>query len=111
MGPAAQGPPTLPGPRLLAECGGMKTVRAAPEGRRFPAPPLPPGGPVDLPRRGATVGRGLPRPPGAPRFTRVASSMGGPIAQLLWRHPPSRVEGLVLCAPSRNFQGDPRERL
>jgi 3-oxoadipate enol-lactonase len=30
-------------------------------------------------------------------------SMGGPIAQLLWRRHPSKVEGLVLCATASRF--------
>ena len=33
----------------------------------------------------------------------VGYSMGGPVAQLLWRRHPDVVEGLVLCATSRNF--------
>ena len=37
--------------------------------------------------------------------------MGGPIAQLLWQRHRDRVEGLVLCATSRNFRGHPRDRL
>jgi 3-oxoadipate enol-lactonase len=37
----------------------------------------------------------------------VGYSMGGPIAQLLWRQHPERVDGLVLCATSRNFAGSP----
>ena len=37
----------------------------------------------------------------------VGYSMGGPIAQLLWRRHPERVRGLVLCATSRNFAGSP----
>jgi 3-oxoadipate enol-lactonase len=35
----------------------------------------------------------------------VGYSMGGPIAQLLWQRHPRLVEGLVLCATSRNFVG------
>ena len=35
----------------------------------------------------------------------VGYSMGGPIAQLTWRRHRDRVEGLVLCATSRNFRG------
>ena len=38
-------------------------------------------------------------------------SMGGPIAQLLWRRHPEVVGGLVLCATSATFHGTPRERL
>lgn len=37
----------------------------------------------------------------------VGYSMGGPIAQLMWRRHPERVQGLVLCATSRNFAGSP----
>ncbi len=37
----------------------------------------------------------------------VGYSMGGPIAQLLWRRHRERVDGLVLCATSRNFAGSP----
>jgi len=37
----------------------------------------------------------------------VGYSMGGPIAQLLWRRHRERVSGLVLCATSRNFAGHP----
>jgi 3-oxoadipate enol-lactonase len=40
----------------------------------------------------------------------VGYSMGGPIAQLLWRRHPERVDGLVLCASSRNFAGSPMAR-
>ena len=41
----------------------------------------------------------------------VGYSMGGPIAQLLWHRYPKLVEGLVLCATSRNFIGrSPAER-
>ena len=34
----------------------------------------------------------------------VGYSMGGPIAQLVWRRHPDRVAGLVLCATSANFR-------
>jgi 3-oxoadipate enol-lactonase len=37
----------------------------------------------------------------------VGYSMGGPIAQLLWRRHREQVDGLVLCATSRNFAGSP----
>ena len=48
---------------------------------------------------------------GVERLTAVGYSMGGPIAQLLWRRHPNLVEGLVLCATSRRFSGsDPRMR-
>ena len=36
-------------------------------------------------------------------------SMGGPIAQLLWRRHPDVVAGLVLCATSATFHGTARE--
>jgi pimeloyl-ACP methyl ester carboxylesterase len=35
----------------------------------------------------------------------VGYSMGGPIAQLLWRHHPELVEGLVMCATAGSFTG------
>ena len=41
----------------------------------------------------------------------VGYSMGGPIAQLLWRRHPDRVAGLVLCATSYRFVRGARERL
>ncbi len=41
----------------------------------------------------------------------VGYSMGGTIAQLLWRRHPRLVDGLVLCATSARFNGTPRERL
>jgi 3-oxoadipate enol-lactonase len=40
----------------------------------------------------------------------VGYSMGGPVAQLLWRRRPELVDGLVLCATSRTFHGTQRER-
>ncbi len=40
----------------------------------------------------------------------VGYSLGGPVAQLMWRHHRDRVDGLVLCATSRNFRGRPHER-
>jgi len=40
---------------------------------------------------------------GIERVIAVGYSMGGPIAQLLWKRHPELVEGLVLCATSRNF--------
>jgi len=40
---------------------------------------------------------------GLDRIIPVGYSMGGPIAQLVWRRHPERVEGLVLCATSRYF--------
>jgi pimeloyl-ACP methyl ester carboxylesterase len=39
----------------------------------------------------------------------VGYSMGGPIAQLLWRRHPEVAAGLVLCATSATFNGTPRE--
>ena len=48
---------------------------------------------------------------GIDTFIPVGYSMGGPVAQLIWRHHPERVEGLVLCATARNFRGTPYERL
>ncbi len=41
----------------------------------------------------------------------VGYSMGGPIAQLLWRRHPERVAGLVLCATSDRFVPGRREQL
>ena len=48
---------------------------------------------------------------GIDSFIPVGYSMGGPVAQLLWRHHRDRVDGLVLCATARNFRGKPQERL
>jgi pimeloyl-ACP methyl ester carboxylesterase len=45
------------------------------------------------------------------RIVAVGYSMGGPIAQLVWRRVPHRVEGLVLAATSRDFRGRVGERL
>jgi pimeloyl-ACP methyl ester carboxylesterase len=39
----------------------------------------------------------------------VGYSMGGPITQLLWQRHRDLVCGMVLCATSRNFRGNPRE--
>ena len=48
---------------------------------------------------------------GIDRFVPVGYSMGGPIAQLIWRRHRDRVSGLVLCATSRYFVGSrPGER-
>ena len=44
------------------------------------------------------------------RVIPVGYSLGGPVAQLMWRHHRDRVDGLVLCATSRNFRGKPHER-
>jgi len=40
---------------------------------------------------------------GCERIVPVGYSMGGPVAKLVWRHSPSRVSGLVLCATARSF--------
>ncbi|HSO94731.1 MAG TPA: alpha/beta hydrolase [Acidimicrobiia bacterium] len=48
---------------------------------------------------------------GVDHFIAVGYSMGGPIAQLMWRSQPSRVAGLVLAATSRDFRGRPRDRI
>jgi pimeloyl-ACP methyl ester carboxylesterase len=48
---------------------------------------------------------------GLSSFVAAGYSMGGPIAQLVWHRHRSRVDGLVLCATSRNFRGRWRERL
>jgi 3-oxoadipate enol-lactonase len=42
---------------------------------------------------------------GVDRFVPVGYSMGGPIAQLVWRRHPDRMSGLVLCSTSRYFVG------
>ena len=41
----------------------------------------------------------------------VGYSMGGPIAQLLWRRHPEKVDGLVLCATSDRFVPGRREQM
>lgn len=41
----------------------------------------------------------------------VGYSMGGPVAQLLWRRHPELVSGLVLCATSRTFASRAQEKL
>jgi len=48
---------------------------------------------------------------GIDRFVPVGYSMGGPIAQLVWRRHPERVLGLVLCATAPYFAGRREERL
>jgi pimeloyl-ACP methyl ester carboxylesterase len=48
---------------------------------------------------------------GAPPAVAVGYSMGGPIAQLLWRRHPDVVRGLVLCATSATFNVTVRDRL
>lgn len=47
---------------------------------------------------------------GVERLVAVGYSMGGPIAQLLWRRHRRLVSSLVLCATSRNFGRSPREQ-
>lgn len=47
---------------------------------------------------------------GLERFVVVGYSMGGPIAQLVWRRHRDRVSGLVLCATSHRFRDTPFER-
>jgi len=42
---------------------------------------------------------------GVDRFVAVGYSMGGPIASLIWKQHPQRVQGLVLCATARQFVG------
>jgi pimeloyl-ACP methyl ester carboxylesterase len=46
---------------------------------------------------------------GIDRFIPVGYSMGGPITQLIWHRHPERVDGMVLCATSRDFQGSLRD--
>jgi len=48
---------------------------------------------------------------GLGRFAAVGYSMGGMVAQLLYRRHPSLLSGLVLCATARNVLGSPAERL
>lgn len=48
---------------------------------------------------------------GLNRFIAVGYSMGGMVAQLLWRRHPARLSGLVLCATARNVLGSPAEKL
>jgi 3-oxoadipate enol-lactonase len=47
---------------------------------------------------------------GVDEFVPVGYSMGGPIAQLIWRRHPERVTGLVLCATAPYFAGRRTER-
>lgn len=47
---------------------------------------------------------------GIERFTVCGYSMGGPIAQLVWRRHPDRVAGMVLCATAAVFTGHRAER-
>jgi pimeloyl-ACP methyl ester carboxylesterase len=48
---------------------------------------------------------------GIDRFTVVGYSMGGAVAQLVWRRHRNRVDGMVLAATARNFRGKNTERL
>ncbi len=48
---------------------------------------------------------------GVERFVPLGYSMGGAIAQLVWRRHRERVRGLVLCATSAVFVGTVRERV
>ena len=48
---------------------------------------------------------------GVERFTIVGYSMGGAVAQLVWKRHRERVEGMVLAATARNFRGKATERL
>jgi 3-oxoadipate enol-lactonase len=47
---------------------------------------------------------------GVGRIVVVGYSMGGLVAQLVWRRHPSLVSGLVLCSTTRNASGAPWER-
>jgi 3-oxoadipate enol-lactonase len=47
---------------------------------------------------------------GVARLVVVGYSLGGAIAQLVWRRHPERVAGLVLCATAAHFNGSTRER-
>lgn len=48
---------------------------------------------------------------GVDRFIVVGYSMGGAIAQLVWRRHPDHVRGIVLCATAASFSGQRDERL
>ena len=48
---------------------------------------------------------------GIDRFVPVGYSMGGPVAQLVWRRHRERVDGIVLCATAASFDGPRPERL
>ena len=48
---------------------------------------------------------------GIDTFIPVGYSMGGPIAQLIWRRHRARTAGLVLCATSSHFSTSRQERL
>ncbi|MPZ88114.1 MAG: alpha/beta fold hydrolase [Nitriliruptorales bacterium] len=47
---------------------------------------------------------------GSPPVVAVGYSMGGAVAQLLWRRHPDLVRGMVLCATSAAFNVDARDR-
>lgn len=47
---------------------------------------------------------------GIDNFSAVGYSMGGPIAQLLWRRHADRIDSLVLCATAPIFTGKPVEK-
>ncbi len=47
---------------------------------------------------------------GIDRVIPIGYSMGGTVAQLMWRRHPSRVTGLVLCATAPYFAGKPERR-
>jgi 3-oxoadipate enol-lactonase len=48
---------------------------------------------------------------GIPTFAAVGYSMGGMVAQLLYRRHASLLSGLVLCSTARNVRGSPAEQL
>lgn len=48
---------------------------------------------------------------GVERAIVVGYSMGGPVAQLLWRRHREKVEGMVLCATANRFIAGVRERM
>lgn len=48
---------------------------------------------------------------GIDRFVPVGYSMGGMVAQELWRRHRSLVSGMLLCATARNVRGSPMEQL
>jgi 3-oxoadipate enol-lactonase len=48
---------------------------------------------------------------GIDRVVAVGYSMGGPVAQLLWRRHPDRVAGLVLCATAARFSHNRGEQV
>jgi len=48
---------------------------------------------------------------GVEKMIPIGYSMGGPVAQLLWRRHRERVEGMVLCATAPYFAGRREEKL